>query len=151
MGVIGAEHTSFTVSNLERSVEFYSGLLGLEIIHIRPSITNKYFRDIVGFPNSVVKGAFLRIPNTEHHLELFEYVEPRGVQADVRTNNFGSSHIALLVSDLDAMYADLKARGVRFRSPPIDLDEGPNLGGKALYMLDPDGLRCSAARSMLPG
>jgi len=140
MKVIGSDHTSFTVSNLDRSLEFYAGRLGFEVIHVRPNIVNKYFRDIVGFPEGVVRGAFLRIPGTEHCLELFEYVTPRGVSLDVRNNNPGSAHIALLVEDLKLAYEELKAKGVRFRSPPIDLDEGPNVGGVAVYMLDPDGI-----------
>jgi catechol 2,3-dioxygenase-like lactoylglutathione lyase family enzyme len=140
MKIIGADHTSFTVSNLERSLDFYQNLLGFALIDLRPEITNQYFRDIIGFPDAVVKGATLAIPGTTHQLELFEYVQPRGVAADIRTNNPGSAHVSYLVDDLKAIYETLKAKGVQFRSPPIDLDEGPNKGGVALYMLDPDGI-----------
>lgn len=140
MKITGADHTSFTVSNLERSLAFYHDLLGFEILHLRPQITNKYFRDIVGFPDGIIKGAFLAIPGTEHRLELFEYVHPRGSALDVRNNNPGSTHIALNVDDLVPLYETLKAKGVQFRSPPIYLDEGPNTGGWAVYMLDPDGI-----------
>ena len=140
MKIIGAEHTSFTVSDLDRSLEFYVGWLGLEVIHIRPEIKNRYFREIVGFPEGVIRGAFLRIPGSEHRLELFEYLEPRGTPADVRTNNPGSAHVAFFVEDVRAAYEELAARGVRFRSPPVDLDEGPNVGGVSVYMLDPDGI-----------
>ena len=140
MSFIGADHTSFTVSNLERSLEFYHGLLGFEVLHLRPQITNRYFREIVGFPDGLIKGAFLAIPGTQHRLELFEYVQPRGTPADVRTNNPGSAHMALYVDDLRSIYEALRARGVQFRSPPVYLDEGPNIGGWAVYMLDPDGI-----------
>ena len=140
MKIIGAEHTSFTVSNLDRSLEFYVDWLGLEVLHIRPEIKNRYFREIVGFPEGVIRGAFLRIPGTDHRLELFEYLEPRGTPADVRTNNPGSAHLAFFVEDVRAAYRELTAKGVRFRSPPVDLDEGPNVGGVSVYMLDPDGI-----------
>jgi catechol 2,3-dioxygenase-like lactoylglutathione lyase family enzyme len=140
MKITGAEHTSFTVSNLERSLDFYAGLLGFELIHLRPRITSRYFREVVDFPDALVKGAFLRIPGTEHRLELFEYLLPRGVPADVRTNNPGSAHICLFVEDLPSAYQELLSKGVRFRSPPVAMDEGPNAGGMALYMLDPDGI-----------
>jgi lactoylglutathione lyase len=140
MSFTGADHTSFTVSNLERSLDFYHGLLGFEILHSRPQITSKYFRDVVGFPDGVIKDAFLAIPGTQHRLELFEYVQPRGTPADVRTNNPGSAHLALYVDDLLPMYEELKAKGVQFRSPPVYLDEGPNIGGWDVYMLDPDGI-----------
>jgi catechol 2,3-dioxygenase-like lactoylglutathione lyase family enzyme len=140
MKIIGSDHTSFTVSNLEKSLAFYHDLLGFEILNHRPRITNRYFRDIVDFPDGVIKGAFLAIPGTTHCLELFEYVHPRGTPLDTRNNNPGSAHIALLVEDLRPMVEELKARGVRFRSEPIYLDEGPNTGGWAVYMLDPDGI-----------
>lgn len=138
--IIGVEHTSFTVSNLERSMHFYKDLLGFSLLEYRPSITNKYFRDIVDFSDGEIKGAYLAIPGTQHRLELFEYVNPRGVTLDLRNNNPGSAHLAVLVDNVVEMYADLLAKGIQFRSPPIFLDEGPNTGGWAVYMLDPDGI-----------
>ena len=139
MRITGVDHTSFTVSSLDRSLEFYAGLLGFEMLWQR-EITDRYFRDIVGFPNCVVRAAQLRIPGSSHKLELFEYVRPAGWPADIRTNNPGSSHLSLLVDDLAAMHEELKAKGVRFRSPPIRIDAGVNAGGYALYLLDPDGI-----------
>jgi lactoylglutathione lyase len=139
MKITGVDHTSYTVSNLERSLEFYVGLLGCEVLWQR-EITNQYFRDIVGLPDCVVKAVHLRIPGSTHKLELFEYVAPRGMLADVRTNNPGSSHVSFIVDDLLAAYEELKAKGARFRSPPIEIDAGANKGSYALYMLDPDGI-----------
>lgn len=140
MKIIGADHTSYTVVDLERSLAFYRDLLGFEVLHIRPHITNQYFRDIIAFPDAVVKGALLRIPGTTHCLELFEYVHPRGEAQNLRNNNPGSSHMALYVDDLPALYDFLLSKGVQFRTPPVYLNEGPNIGGWALYMLDPDGI-----------
>jgi catechol 2,3-dioxygenase-like lactoylglutathione lyase family enzyme len=138
--ITGADHTSFTVADLDRSLAFYCDLLGFEVLNYRPRIVNQYFRDIIGMPDAVVKGAYLGIPGSVHKLELFEYVQPRGTPADVRTNNPGSAHLCYLVDDCRALYARLVDAGVQFRSPPIDLNEGPNAGGVALYMLDPDGI-----------
>lgn len=140
MKITGADHTSFTVADLDRSLAFYAGVLGFEVLNLRSSITNRYFREIIAMPDGVIKGAYLAIPGTTHKLELFEYVQPRGTPADVRTNNPGSAHICLMVEDLRAAYDELVAQGVQFRSPPVELDEGPNVGGVGLYMLDPDGI-----------
>jgi catechol 2,3-dioxygenase-like lactoylglutathione lyase family enzyme len=82
----------------------------------------------------------LKIPGTTHYLELFEYKQPRGTAQDLTPNNPGSSHLAYLVDDLRAMYPRLKDAGVEFISEPIYLDEGPNTGGWALYMKDPNGI-----------
>jgi catechol 2,3-dioxygenase-like lactoylglutathione lyase family enzyme len=139
MRITGVHHTSFTVSDLERSIEFYQGVLGCEVLWQR-EITEKYFRDIVGFPECRVRAVHLRIPGSAHVLELFEYVTPRGTPADVRTNNPGSAHISLLVNDLEAMYDQLVSKGVRFRSAPVPIDFGANKGGRGVYLVDPDGI-----------
>jgi lactoylglutathione lyase len=139
MPIIGVDHTSFTVSNLERSLEFYVGLLGFEIAWQR-EITDQYFRDIVALPDCVVKAVHLRLPGSSHKLELFEYTQPHGTPADVRSQNPGSAHVSYLVDDLPAMYEALQQKGVTFRSPPVVIDHGANRGGCALYMLDPDGI-----------
>ena len=114
MKIVGAHHTSYTVSNIERSKRFYCDLLGCELLWER-EIVDKYFRDIVAFPDSVVKAAELRIPGSDHVLELFEYVHPRGAKPDMSTNNPGSSHLAFLVDDLRAAYEELSAKGVKFQ------------------------------------
>ena len=149
MKITGADHTSYTISNLERSIAFYVGLLGCDIIWQR-EISNQYFRDIVGFPDCVVKAAHLSIPGSEHRIELFEYVQPIGLNADVRTNNVGSSHISFFVDDLPAAYQELKAKGARFRSSPVEITAGANKGGWAVYLLDPDGLTVEFFQSPKP-
>jgi catechol 2,3-dioxygenase-like lactoylglutathione lyase family enzyme len=140
MSIIGADHTCFTVSNMARSLAFYRDLLGFEMINERPAVTNTYFRAIVGFPDAVVHASFLRIPGTAHCLELFEYKHPHGTPQNLTPNNPGSSHVAYYVDDLKTLYARLKAADVQFISEPVYLDEGPNIGGWALYMKDPDGI-----------
>ena len=139
MKITGAHHTSYTVSDLERSLEFYVGLLGCEVIWQREN-RDQYFRDIVGYPNSVAKMAMLSVPGSTHAIELIEYVVPRGGSADVRTKNVGSSHMAFFVEDLRTAYEELSAAGVKFRSPPVEITAGANKGARAIYMTDPDGI-----------
>jgi lactoylglutathione lyase len=129
MKVIGVHHTSYTISNLERSLEFYVGLLGCELLWQR-EISDKYFCDIVGFPECTVRAAHLSIPGSEHVIELFEYVSPEGKPMDLQPNNPGSSHLAFVV----------EAKGVNFRTPPVTIDAGVNKGGYGVYILDPDGI-----------
>ena len=140
LGIVGAEHTCYTVIDMQRTLAFYRDTLGFEIIHERPAVTNSYFRKIIGFPDSVVHAVYLRIPGTNHCLELLEYKHPRGTAQNLTPNNPGSSHIAYLVDDLRAFYPKLKAAGVEFISEPTYLDEGPNKGGWGLYMKDPNGI-----------
>jgi lactoylglutathione lyase len=66
---------------------------------------------------------------------------------DTRTANPGTAHTAYYVDDLDALYADLVARGVKSVSPPVTPTIGPNQGGRAVYLIDPDGIRVELIQS----
>ena len=145
--IIGTHHTCYTVSNMKRTLAFYRDLLGFEIYDERPEVRNTYFRTIVGFPDAVVYAVLMKIPGSDHTLELFEYKHPSGIKQDTTPNNTGSSHIAYLVDDLKSVYERLKEEGVEFITPPVYLNEGPSIGGWALYMKDPDGIIIELAQA----
>jgi len=141
----GLWHVSFTVSNLERSVEWYTKVLGLE--YVRGQVQdNEYSRRLVGFADARLKVAQLRIPNltipiSRHHIELVEYEQPRGAGIPLQTNSPGVGHWAFVVDDIHAELARLKSHGVRFKSEsPNLITEGVNRGGYTIYFLDPDGI-----------
>src|SRR3989442_15085368 len=94
--ILGLWHVSFTVSNLERSVEWYTRGLGLENVR-GPGQDNPYTRQLVGFPDARLKGAQLRIPNmtaplSRPPIELVEYERPRGTGVPLQTNRPGVGH-----------------------------------------------------------
>jgi catechol 2,3-dioxygenase-like lactoylglutathione lyase family enzyme len=60
---------------------------------------------------------------------------------DTDTANPGTAHFCLFVDDLEALYAQLLERGVEFVSDLETPTWGPNLGGRLVYMKDPDGIR----------
>jgi catechol 2,3-dioxygenase-like lactoylglutathione lyase family enzyme len=134
--VIATNHTSFTVSNVERSVSFYQDILGFKLLSLaeRPP----WFSELAtGIKNAHLKTAYLEVPGG-HRLELIQYLNPPGIKLDTRTNNVGSAHLALNVDDLHKMYQELKARGMRFQGEPIEIPLGPNKGNWMVYLLDPD-------------
>jgi len=150
MRIVGAHHTGLSVADLERSLEFYVDMLGCDVLWRREE-TPPWLQEIVGFPGCVVKRAQLRIPGGGHVLELLEYATPRGAAVDTHTNNPGTAHLCLLVEDLEEAYAALRARGARFRSPPVRIADGPSRGGLALYLLDPDGIAVELFQPPRPG
>jgi catechol 2,3-dioxygenase-like lactoylglutathione lyase family enzyme len=137
--IVGAHHTSFTVARLEPSLEFFRDHLGLELLFTR-EIRTPYFDRIVGLPGCAVKAAMLRIPNSGHHVELFEYLQPAGRAHQPRPCDPGSAHLALLVDDLRALSDKLRERGVPNVGEPVSIDAGPNRGAQALYLSDPNGI-----------
>jgi catechol 2,3-dioxygenase-like lactoylglutathione lyase family enzyme len=135
----GAHHTSFTVARLEASVEFFRDLLGLELLFVR-QVQDDYLGRIVGLPGAVVKAALFRIPSSNHHVELFQYVQPAGEPHRPRPCDPGSCHLSFLVEDLRGLHQQLKDRGVNFVSEPILIEAGPNRGGYGIYLKDPNDI-----------
>lgn len=137
-------HFSFTVSDIDRSVDWYVDVLGLELVH-RQRGDNEYTRTLVGFPDAVLEIALLRVPGviprrSSHMLELLQYVCPvAGLRAPA-TNNVGAAHLAFVVDDLQSEFERLRERGVRFVSPPVQIVEGVNAGAATCYLRDPDGI-----------
>ena len=133
---------SFTVEDLDRSVDFYARVLGLELVH-RQDQSNDYTSNLVGFRDARLRIAQLRVPGqprggSSHDLELVEYVEPRGVPHGGGRNRPGASLLAFTVEDAPAEYDRLCAEGVRFVSPPQAITAGVNKGGYTCYFVDPD-------------
>lgn len=139
-GVTGSIHTGLQVENLDRSVEFYTELLGFSE-RTRRTVTDSYIGEIVGVPGGIIRQAFLDIPGSEHWLELLEYETPNRGRVDPNTINIGTAHLCLEVADLDTMYSRLNEQGVRFLSSPVSPTSGPNVGGRVIYLLDPDDIR----------
>src|SRR5262249_30864203 len=135
----GAHHTSFTVSDLGRSIEFFRDRLGLELLY-RREVREDYFAAIVGLPDCVVEAALLRIPGTPTHVELFDDMSPRGEPVRPRPCDPGSCHLSFLVDDLPGLYEKLAAAGVEFVGPPVLITAGPNRGGYGAYCRDPNGI-----------
>ena len=138
--ITGARHGGITVSDMNRSLEFYSGLLGLDLVW-RGELPASVIGRIVGVPEATgFEVAFLRIPGSETQVELVEY---RGVSKEsgaASPSHHGTGHFCVFVQNIDALHEDLAAKGVRFRSDgPVEMTTGPNAGGKSLYSLDPDG------------
>jgi catechol 2,3-dioxygenase-like lactoylglutathione lyase family enzyme len=139
-------HTGFTVRSLERSLAFYRDILGFEVA-FQWNPKAPYVGELVGYPDVDLHAAILRLPGTDTCLELLEYRNVEQHAVDMRNGNVGNGHIAFNVDDLDAFYAELVARGVASISPPVTPTIGPNKGGRAVYMLDPDGFRVELIES----
>lgn len=138
--VIRGHHTGFTVRSLERSLAFYRDLLGFEVV-FQWNPDAPYIREVVGYPDVDLHSAILRIPGSDTFLELLEYRNVKRTHVDMANGNIGNGHIAFAVDELDPLYERLTAAGVASVSPPVTPTIGPNKGGRAVYMIDPDGFR----------
>ena len=132
-------HTCITVSDLERSIEFYRDVLGLELVMTEESERSGDDRSkALGVDKAKVKLAILRAGDAR--VELIEYVTARGRPYDRNNNDVGAMHIAFQVKDIDAVYQRMVDLGVRFTSPPATIPAGPMEGWRWTYFFDPDGV-----------
>jgi lactoylglutathione lyase len=138
--ITAAHHTGFTVRSIERSLAFYRDLLGLEVV-FRWNPRAPYIAELVGFPDVDLHSAVLSIPGSSVFLELLEYRGIPEAAVDMSNGNIGNGHIAFKVDELDPLYERLVASGVKSVSKPVTPTVGPNRGGRAVYLIDPDGFR----------
>ena len=140
-GVGRVDSIGIAVSDMDRSLAFYTGVLGFERVGGREA-TGEVWERLYG-----VFGLRLRIERLRlgsEFVELLEFATPRGrpLPADTRSNDLWFQHVAIIVSDMDKAYAELRRHGVRHAStsPQRLPDWNPNAGGiEAFYFRDPDG------------
>ena len=136
--VIAADHTGITVSNLDRSLEFWQNVLGFEFSH-RAHQTSEMASEITGVPGAEIKLAVVKAPGG-HKIELLEYLAPPDRKhVNLRPCDVGSVHVALTVDKLDAILEKIAASGWKAAGKPQTLKTGPNAGKRVVYVRDPDG------------
>jgi catechol 2,3-dioxygenase-like lactoylglutathione lyase family enzyme len=130
-----------SVADVERSMAFYSGVLGFEKVSDVEVWGGDYERlqGVFGLRMRVV-----RMRLGDESIELTEYLTPRGrpFPPDSRGNDRWFQHIAIIVSDMDRAYAWLRQHRVQHASPaPQRLPDwnASAAGIRAFYFRDPDG------------
>ena len=136
-GIIAADHTGFTVANLERSVAFWQDVLGFELSH-RAHHTGELASEVTGVPGAEISIAVLK--GYGHKIELLEYHAPANrKRVDLKPCDDGSIHVAFTVDNLDAVLSVVAASSWRAAGKPQTLKTGPNAGKRVVYVRDPDG------------
>jgi lactoylglutathione lyase len=118
-------HTMLRVGDLERSIDFYTRILGMNLLRTTERPEQKYSLAFVGFG----KG------NADGQAEI-ELTYNHGVHQYELGTAYG--HIALGVSDAYATCAAIKAAGGQ-----VTREAGPVLGGDTIiaFVTDPDGYK----------
>lgn len=110
-------HTRMRVSDMEQTIAFYTGVLGLEVIERKTSPRGSHL-------------AFLKVPNSEELIELTSFPPsgPVRVQEDL-------VHLAFQVENLDDTIAALTAQNVKITDGPTETSSG----SRFLFIDAPDG------------
>src|SRR2546423_14259332 len=148
--IIAADHTGITVSDLERSLEFWQNVLGFELSH-RAHQTSEMASEITGVAGAEIKLAVVKAPGG-HKIELLEYLAPhdRKKRVDLRPCDVGSVHVAFTVDNLDGILQKIAGSGWKAAGKPQTLPSGPNAGKRVAYVLEPDGTTLEFMQSPAP-
>jgi lactoylglutathione lyase len=118
-------HTMLRVGNLSRSIDFYTRVLGMNLLRTTERPEQKYSLAFVGFGKGNADGQAEIELTYNHGLHQYELGTAYG-------------HIALGVPDAYATCAAIKAAGGQ-----VTREAGPVLGGDTIiaFVTDPDGYK----------
>ena len=137
-GIRGYDHTAIAVSDLARSVSFYTELLGF---HVGGKSLNEGPEQdrLDGLNGTLVNVVALQpVLSRTPHVELLHYRTPQGRSsaAPFPANDIASVRQVHKVDDLEGLTARLEQAGVSFVSPGIVTLK---TGGRGVSLRDPDG------------
>lgn len=121
MKIRGIEHVSINTIDFEKSVDFYTRILG--------------FKQLQTVDCGEFDITYFSIPGGTR-LELFDYHGKNPVLPHGESDS-GLRHLAFQVIDVASHESILREQGVEIVLPTCDL---PNLGVRVLLFLDPNGV-----------
>jgi catechol 2,3-dioxygenase-like lactoylglutathione lyase family enzyme len=132
-------HFGICVSDLARSLRFYTEALGFEAAESHTIGTE--FARLMDLPDVAVTSQFIRKGSTAIELLAFSVPAPFGGRERRAVNQLGLTHLSFRVADVEATAAAIVALGgTRVDSSRTTID----FGGTPLefvYCTDPDGVR----------
>ena len=131
-------HIAVTVSDTQRSLDFYVVKLGLVQVE-QHQLPKSSIDAVFGLTGASGTSTRLQVPGQPDI--LIDIMEILGAEAGTVVQplgSIGSTHMAFTVDNLDEAVAELKAKGVSFISEPVTfhLTEG---SVTVCFMHDPDG------------
>jgi lactoylglutathione lyase len=116
-------HTMLRVGDMQRSVKFYTGLLGMKLLRTTDRPEQKYSLAFVGY-------------DTEERSAVLELTYNYGVERYELGGAFG--HIAIEVPDIKSVCEKVRSGGGKVTREP-----GPVKGGTSMiaFVEDPDGYK----------
>ena len=137
-GQVWIGHVALASHDIDRLVEFYSNVFGIEPYRRVNKATGPRVDEVTGIKDARMRAAWFNVANMV--FEIWEFVNP--VTPDTSAarpfEKVGYNKFAFEVSDLTKEITRLKARDVKFTSEPL----ATPIGVEA-YAADPDGNRFS--------
>ena len=132
--LLTTHHTAICVNDFERARNFYTGFLGFELEGEMDHRSEPALGEVVGLPGATIRWAMLC--RGHHRVELFKYYTPQGETRARRQCDFGYSHMAFQVADVDSVFEQATRAGYECVSSPRVLRGGRT---KVFYLAEPEG------------
>lgn len=138
--VLKVDAVGITVSDLDRSVKFYTEVLGFKKIS-ETEVQGDEYEKLQGLFG--IRMRIARLQLGEEFIELTDYLTSggRSIPEDFKSNDLAFQHIAIVVSDMEKAYAQLRKFNIEHVSTgpqtlPVSIPEAAGI--KAFYFHDPD-------------
>jgi len=133
----GLDHVGVVVSDLDRALGFWHGLVGLPVTG-RGEAGWPHLSELNGLAGVTLGWCTLALGTAVLELTAYAGGPPAGTRAG--EDEPGRAHVGIVVDDLDELAGRLRGAGITLRSDgPVRLAAGSYRGWRALYALDPDG------------
>jgi catechol 2,3-dioxygenase-like lactoylglutathione lyase family enzyme len=141
--VIGSGNFSPIVQDLDKSLDFYSDLLGVNASGTapRPFGADPALLNFLGTPADQVRFQSLRIPGSTMSVEIVDFKDVDRKLLHPRLQDPGAVRLILLVRDIDTLLAHLKQKGVPVVTAgglPVNITPS-GAKARAAIVKDPDG------------
>ena len=139
--VVGAGNFSPIVADLDKSIEFYHDVLGLDLPGAPASRawgTDPALLNFLGTPTAQVRFTTARIPGSTIGVEMVDFKDIDRKPVQPRLQDPGAVRLILLVRDLDTMLSRLKKANVAFVKQGGAVVKDPD--GHFIEFVQPDPL-----------
>lgn len=148
MPITQPHHTALFVTDLDRSLPFYTDVIGFELLNRNDNWGGEFLDKVTNAEGARINLAVLQLGGVV--IELIQVLSPDDFPTDASTRTSGLARIGFMVEDIDEVYGRLQAAGVRFMGegviqtvwwePEAGEETSHFKGGRAVNFFDPDGI-----------
>lgn len=135
--ITGFNHTSFTVADMDKSVAFWTGLLGFTAASVSPR-SGGWQEEVTGVRDAGLLVAHLY--GHGHHIEFIQYVTGAAPGGPPQPAQCGTAHVCLETDDIAATWEALLRAGASPQGRIAEVTSGAVGGALAGYIRDPNGI-----------
>jgi len=135
--ITGFNHTSFTVADMDKSVQFWTEMLGFKVASLSPR-QGDWQEAVTGIADASLMVAHLY--GHGHHVEFVQYVRGAIDGGPPQPALTGAAHICFEVDDIVQTWNEFLAAGATSQGRIVSVSDGPGKGCLAGYIRDPNGI-----------